>query len=264
MIEVCSLSSGSNGNAFYIKTGPDCFLVDAGISCKQICSRLLEVDSHIERVKGIFITHEHSDHTRGLEVLLKRHPIPVYVTEKTLRRLRERFDEGLIRLIDSKGSVIHNRTEIQSLPKSHDAVDPTLFSFYYKNKKISVVTDIGYACSHVIEAVKDSHVLFLESNYDDKMLWEGIYPHYLKERVAGKRGHLSNIHAGDLIRNHAAPQLTHIFLSHLSENNNNPGLALNTFQNSIRIRDDLVHLQTILTSRRGISPLVKLETNGKG
>jgi phosphoribosyl 1,2-cyclic phosphodiesterase len=260
MIEVCSLSSGSNGNAFFIRTGADCFLVDAGISCRQICLRLQQIKSHIEEIKAIFITHEHSDHVRGLRVLLDRFPIPVYLTERTYNHLPEAITAEQLRFIQADDCLTINHTVIQSLSKSHDAVDPSLFSFFYRDKKISVITDIGYTCGNVIEAVKNAQVVFLETNYDETMLWEGFYPPFLKQRVAGEQGHLSNAMAGELILQHASPGLEYVFLSHLSENNNTPALALETFQAAIKERQDLRSLQTVLTSRHGISPLVKLDS----
>ena len=258
MIEVCGLASGSNGNAFFIRTGTDCFLVDAGISCKQICLRLQQIRHHIDEIKGIFITHEHSDHVRGLRVLLNRFPIPVYITEKTYNYLPEAIDGRHIHFIESNDRITINNTVIQSLPKSHDAVDPSLFIFYYKDKKISTISDIGHACENVVEAVKDANIIFLESNYDETMLWEGFYPYFLKQRVAGEFGHLSNAMAGELILNHASPGLEYVLLSHLSENNNTPEIALQTFQSAVKERQDLRHLQTLLTSRYGISPVVKI------
>jgi phosphoribosyl 1,2-cyclic phosphodiesterase len=261
MIELCSLSSGSNGNVFFIRTGADAFLVDAGISRKQICLRLREIKSDIREIKGIFITHEHSDHIRGLDVLVRNFPVPVYITGKTYDSLPFCIDEKNLRFIASNDTVTIGHTEIQSLPKSHDAADPSLFCFYYKNKKICIITDIGYACANVQEAVKDADVLFLESNYDEEMLKNGFYPPYLKRRIAGDRGHLSNVMAGELVCNHASPRLEYVFLSHLSENNNKPDIAVDTFQTAVKERDDLQHLQekTLLTSRYGVSPVVRMD-----
>jgi phosphoribosyl 1,2-cyclic phosphodiesterase len=260
MIEVCGLASGSNGNAFFIRTGADCYLVDAGISCRQICLRLQQIQHHIDEINAIFITHEHSDHVRGLRVLLNKFSIPVYITEKTYRCLSHEIDDSQLHFIQSDTSTTINQTVIRSLPKNHDAVDPSLFIFYYKNKKISVITDSGQGCGNVIEAIKDANIVFLESNYDDTMLWEGFYPYSLKKRVAGEYGHLSNTAAGELILNHASPQLEYVLLSHLSENNNTPDIALQTFQSVIKERRDLRHLQTIVTSRSGISPVIKIDT----
>ncbi len=258
MIEACSLSSGSNGNAFFIKTGGNAFLVDAGISCKQICVRLEQLQEDIKDIKGIFITHEHSDHVKGLAVFLKRFPMPLYITKKTYKRIAVQIDESYLHFINPNDSVTIDETTIRSLPKCHDAVEPTLFCFYYKNKKISIVTDIGKACEKVIEAVRDAHIVFLETNYDDTMLWEGFYPLYLKKRIAGDFGHLSNVHAASLILDHASPQLEYVFLSHLSANNNTPDMALSTFQSIIEKRDDLARVNTILTSRHGVSRRIRL------
>jgi phosphoribosyl 1,2-cyclic phosphodiesterase len=260
MIEVCSLASGSNGNCFFVRTGDERFLVDAGISCRQICLRLEEIGSHAEEIGAIFITHEHSDHVRGLRVLLKRFPVPVYVSEKTYSRINLDIDDRYLRLIRSRDTVSINGTAVQSLPKSHDAVDPALFCFYYGDKKVAVVTDAGYACENVIEAVRDAHVVFLETNYDEDMLKNGFYPYYLKTRIAGNNGHLSNLHAAQLISRHASARLSHVFLSHLSENNNHPELALSTFLSVIEERDDLGHLKTLLTSRKAVSPVVRIES----
>lgn len=260
MIEVCSLSSGSNGNCFYVRTGEERFLVDAGISCKQIRLRLDQVGSAVHEITGIFITHEHSDHVRGLRVLLKQHPVPVYITEQTYSRIGLDIDYSLLRLISSRDNVSVNGTMIKSLPKSHDAVDPALFCFYYRDRKVSVVTDAGHACENVIEAVRDADIVFLESNYDDHMLMNGFYPYYLKIRISGEHGHLSNHHAAELIKQHGSSRLTHLFLSHLSENNNRPQLALQAFLPVIEQRLDLRELKVLLTSRTEVSPVARIET----
>ncbi|MCP4146799.1 MAG: MBL fold metallo-hydrolase [bacterium] len=260
MIKVCSLSSGSNGNAFFIKTGTDSFLVDAGISCKQICLRLKHIQSDISEIKGIFITHEHSDHIKGITVLLKKHPIPVYMTKKTYNNSDVSIDQKYLNFIGPSDKLFVNDTVIQSLPKSHDAGDPTLFCFYYKGKKISVITDAGYGCDNVISSIRDADILFLESNYDEQMLRNGYYPGFLKRRVAGRNGHLSNDLAGSLIQHHASPKLEYVFLSHLSENNNTPKLAMDTFRSSISKREDLHRVNTILTSRYEVSKVVEVRT----
>ncbi|MCP4219718.1 MAG: MBL fold metallo-hydrolase [bacterium] len=259
MIKVCSLSSGSNGNAFFLQTGSDSFLVDAGISCKQICLRLEEIGSNIKNIKAIFITHEHSDHIKGLRVLLKKNPIPVYMTEKTYYRSSLEIDSKLVEFIQARDYLKVNDTVIQSLPKSHDAVEPTLFSFFYKGKKVSIITDAGYGCDNVIESIKDANILSLESNYDDDMLKNGMYPYYLKQRVAGRHGHLSNVLAASLVCNYATPKLEYVFLSHLSENNNTPRIAMKTFQDYTSRRSDLQKVNTLLTSRHNVSEIVELK-----
>ncbi len=258
MIKLCSLSSGSNGNAFYIKTGNTSFLVDAGISRRQILLRLEQIQSHISEIDGIFITHEHSDHIRGLDILLKYVPRPVYITEKTYNNIPLTIDDQYLNIIQPNARLTIDETEIQSLSKSHDAADPTLFCFHYHGKKISVVTDAGHGCDNVIESIRSADALFLEANYDDEMLRTGFYPPYIKKRIAGPEGHLSNDNAGSLIRDHASPHLEYVFLSHISENNNTHTLAMETFQALIKERDDLQDLNTILTSRHNISEVVEI------
>jgi len=258
MIEVCSLSSGSNGNAFYIRTGSGSFLVDAGISCRQTCLRLEQVGSHISQIKAIFITHEHSDHIRGLRVLLGKYPIPVYLSEKTYAQSGLQLDSQLLHFIEAHSQVRFGLTRVESLPKSHDAAEPLMFSFMYRGRKVSFITDVGSVCANVIRAVQDADIVFLESNYDELMLRNGMYPIFLKERIAGEKGHLSNVTAAELILEHASSRLSHVFLSHLSENNNTPELAYETFISRLKSRADMGHLLTLITSRHHVSTVVKL------
>lgn len=258
MVKVCSLASGSNGNAFYIKTGDTAFLVDAGISRKQLFQRLTQIDSHISEIQGIFITHEHTDHTRGLEVLLRKHPTPVYVSEQTYNEIPLDINRDYLNFIRTNDTINISGTEIQSLSKSHDAVDPSLFCFHYKGIKISVITDAGYGCDNIARAIKDADVLFLETNYDEEMLRSGFYPPYLKRRIESNHGHLSNSDAANLVVQHASPNLKYFFLSHLSENNNTPKLALETVQSILKQREDLPGLKTVLTSRYDVSPVIEI------
>lgn len=260
MIKVCSLASGSNGNAFYIKTGNTAFLVDAGVSRKQLFQRLTQIGSHISEIQGIFITHEHTDHTRGLDVLLRKHPTPVYVSKKTYDEIPLDIHRELLNIIRTNSTIDISGVKIQSLSKSHDAADPTLFCFYYNGIKISVITDAGYGCDNIAQAIKDTDVLFLETNYDEEMLRSGYYPPQLKRRIASKHGHLSNSDAARLVVKYATPNLRYFFLSHLSENNNTPRLALETVQSILKHREDLSHLETILTSRHDVSPVVELKS----
>ena len=258
MIKVCSLSSGSNGNSFYIQTGEDSFLVDDGISCRQICLRLEQIGRNIRDIKGIFITHEHSDHIKGLEVLLRNYNLTVYLSKKTGQRIFKGFKTPDYKIINPGSSVKINSTRILSLSKQHDAVDPSVFCFFYQGKKISVITDAGDICPNIIEAVKGANVIFLESNYDEKMLREGDYPYFLKNRIEGRNGHLSNRLAGDLIYKHATAELSHIFLSHLSENNNRSDIALETFLSTIKERNELQNLKVMVTPRYEVSDLVEV------
>ena len=257
MVKVCSLSSGSKGNVFFIKTGDDVFLVDAGISNKQICLRLEEIGDSYKEIKGIFITHEHSDHIHGLSVFLKNKPVPVYISRKTYLNSSSHIPDSCLNYINNNSTIKINETRIEILKKSHDAVDPSIFNFIYKDFQTSFITDAGYGCNNIINSIKKSDIIFLEFNHDEEMLSKGIYPSFLKQRVSGNEGHLSNKMAAELIKKYASTKLLHIFLSHISENNNTPTLALSTFKKIVNEREDLF-LKTHLTSAQKVSSIVEI------
>lgn len=249
MVEVSVLASGSSGNSFFVKANGLSFLVDAGISCKQIVERLAAIGRNIDDVKALLITHAHIDHVRGADVLTRKFNIPMYATDKTF----ESFSH-LLKQKDQFNSITADKTfnigdvEINPFSKSHDCADPVSYSITYEENTASIITDIGYACRNVRKAVSDSDILCLESNYDIDMLQNGPYPYYLKKRIAGESGHISNYDAALLAMEHASPKLRHIFLSHLSLNNNTPELALNTFK-ILKERKDLQDLNCSLTYR---------------
>lgn len=254
---MCSLSSGSWGNAFFVSTGDRAFLVDTGISCKQILQRLRAVGHSASEIGGIFITHEHVDHIKGLRVLLKRFPIPVYITRRTYSGAGLQVDPCLLQLIEADDRISIGDTVVESRSKLHDAADPCLFTFYYRSRKISIITDVGQPCRNVIDAVRDADIIFLESNHDEEMLTNGPYPYYLKRRISGKLGHLSNRQAASLIRDYASANLEHVFLAHLSETNNTPEIACQCFQTITAANEYLKGITPILTSRHGVSDLVR-------
>lgn len=259
MIEACSLSSGSKGNCFFIKTGKDAFLVDAGISCRQITQRLQAIGHHISEIKGIFITHEHTDHIRGLEVLLKRFQIPIYINWRTLSYSPVKIPTTVVRNFNSNERMMVGEALVEARRKRHDAADPCLFSFYYRGNKISVITDLGQPCEHVVNAIRHSNILFIETNHDEHMLHRGPYPQFLKQRILGNEGHLSNTQAGCLVRDHASPNLEYIFLSHISETNNTPRLALETFANLVQENEKIKEARMIVTDRFEVSEVIKIE-----
>jgi len=232
--------------------------VDAGISCRQIMLRLEQTGHSIEDIEAVFITHEHGDHINGLRVLLNKAPMPVYITKKTYLQSGLDLDESLLRFIKPGSIISIGSTQVQVLPKSHDAAEPCIFNFLYNNKKISIITDMGEICDNAVSSINNSDIIFLESNYDTKMLMEGDYPQFLVARIDGHKGHLSNRQAGTLIREHATSNLKYIFLSHLSENNNTPFIAQRSLQAVLDRRDDLKHVQLIVASRHEASEMVVL------
>lgn len=225
-----SLNSGSNGNCYYIGNKKEAVLIDAGISCKETEKRLRSLGISINKIKAIFISHEHIDHIKGAEMLCKKHSIPVYITKNTNNNCRFKIPEHTIVYFNSHEEIQIGDLTIKAFPKHHDAIDPHSFVVEYNNYNIGVFTDIGVPCEQVIKHFGRCHAAFLEANYDDEMLQNGHYPYHLKKRISGDEGHLSNDQALELFIKHRSPHLSHLLLSHLSKENNKPELAENLFR----------------------------------
>jgi phosphoribosyl 1,2-cyclic phosphodiesterase len=252
MVEVCALASGSNGNSYYIGNDTEAVLVDAGINCKQLLLRMEERQIDPSKIKAVFITHEHSDHICGVRVFCNKHGIPAFYTRGTFLNTSNRHKPRLYRFIDPGSSVTIGDFEIHAFIKKHDASEPCSFRVDVEGKSIGVLTDLGSHSQPVIDHLKQCDILFLESNYDEKMLWEGPYPWPLKKRIASDVGHLSNIQALNLITEHAGERLQTIFLSHLSGENNKPEIAFDVFAPLHQT------YQIVKTTRYGASELIKV------
>lgn len=229
-LEIASINSGSNGNCYYVGNETDAVLIDVGISCKEVERRMLLKGLDIGRLRAIFISHEHTDHIKGLARLSNKYKIPVFITEKTARRGPHMISH-LAQPFFPEIEVAIGDMCITGFAKKHDADDPHSFIVSYKGITVGIITDIGIACDQVVRYFKQCHAVFLESNYDEGMLMNGSYPVYLKKRISGGLGHLSNHQALELFRNHRAPFMTHLILSHLSKENNTPELAAAMFAN---------------------------------
>jgi phosphoribosyl 1,2-cyclic phosphodiesterase len=233
-----ALSSGSSGNCFFVSEKDSSVLIDCGISCSRVLESLSYLRQDPQNLKAIFVTHEHIDHTRGVDVLARQLNIPIYATKGTCKNSFLCLNEKLVNEIENDETVKVGGMEIEAFSKSHDAADP--ISLRIKNgKTISIVTDVGYACKNVCEAVEDSDFLVIESNHDIKMLEQGPYPWFLKKRILGDKGHLSNLHSALCVLEHGKKRMKNIVLAHLSEKNNTPKLAHSTFKNLIKERQDL-------------------------
>lgn len=205
-------------------------LIDAGISRKQILLRMAEKGLDPKKIKAVFISHEHSDHLRGALVLGKRLQVPVYMTSQTWLSAYPNLRPDNPRFFKPGEPVSIGEFTVYPFIKNHDAAEPCSFRIKYKNKNVGVFTDIGEPCDNVIQHLKLCNALFLETNYDEKMLWEGNYPYYLKRRIASENGHLSNRQAFDLLNSHSGENLKFVFLSHLSKENNTPEKAFAEIQ----------------------------------
>jgi phosphoribosyl 1,2-cyclic phosphodiesterase len=226
---ITSLNSGSNGNCYYIGNDSEAVLVDAGISCKETERRMERLGLSMDKVKAIFVSHEHADHINGIPVLSKKYGLPVYITPATLRNSTIRIDKTLIRPFLAGEAIDIGRLSVIAFTKMHDAAEPHSFIIAGNGIKIGVFTDIGEPCTEVIRHFRQCRAAFLEANYDEKMLEEGKYPVYLKRRISGSQGHLSNAQALELFNEHRPPYMSHLLLSHLSKENNHPALALELF-----------------------------------
>jgi phosphoribosyl 1,2-cyclic phosphodiesterase len=230
MLEICAIASGSNGNCYYIGNEESAILVDAGISRKQILLRMEERGLNAQKLKGIFISHEHSDHLRGARVLGKRLQVPVYMTTRTYYGAYNNLRPEHPRFFEPGDPVQVGGFTIHSFLKNHDAAEPCSFRIEYRGLHVGVFTDIGECCNNVSSHLHQCHALFLETNYDEKMLWDGPYPWFLKKRIASGNGHLSNAQAFEMLETFAGDHLQCVFLSHLSKENNSPEIAYKTIE----------------------------------
>lgn len=222
---ITSLNSGSNGNCYYIGNKEEAVLIDAGISCREIEKRMRRLELNIHKVKAIFISHEHSDHIKGVSLLSKKYQIPVYVTELTLKKGGFVIENHLVVYFKTNETISIGNLLITAFSKLHDACDPCSFVVSFNGVNIGVFTDIGTPCENLVFHFKKCHAAFLEANYDEKMLEDGSYPFHLKKRISSSSGHLSNSQALELFKNCRSSFLTHLLLSHLSKNNNCPELV---------------------------------------
>ncbi len=227
---VSSLNSGSNGNCYYIGNQDEAILVDAGISCRETVKRMKRLGLSPKKVRAIFISHEHGDHVYGAPVISRKFNLPVYITKETLSNGQLEIAEERLKTFRPFEPVTIGNLTVTAFPKFHDASDPHSFVVEGYGVCVGVFTDIGTPCEHVIHHFRRCNAAFLETNYDEQMLLSGGYPWPLKNRIRGAYGHLSNDQALELFVKHRPPFMTHLFLSHLSRDNNSPRLVKSMFK----------------------------------
>lgn len=240
-----SLASGSSGNAIYVGSETAHLLVDAGISGKRIEEGLARLELTCKDLDAILVTHEHSDHIGGLGVLSRRYGIPIYTTRGTMDGIREgrnkkmvgEIDDSLFQIIRQDERFTIKDITIQPVSISHDAKEPVAFKFAYGSRKTAVMTDLGVYDEYILSNLQGLDALFLEANHDVRMLQTGRYPYPLKQRILGKRGHLSNEASGRLLSHILHDHMGHIVLSHLSQENNLPELAYEAVRLEITASD---------------------------
>ena len=230
------LASGSTGNAVYIEMGGKRLLVDAGISSRRITAGLHDVGVDPSQLDAIFITHEHRDHIQGLDVFCRRYQRPVYARAGTWDGIGCRDNLPADCRNDLKDSLNLGSLRVDCIPISHDANDPVGFIFRQGESQIANITDIGCINSTLIRSLAGSDIMVLESNHDSEMLKSGPYPPYLKRRISSSNGHLSNLECGRLLSLVEKPsrRIPHVLLAHISQQNNQPQLAMASVEQELR------------------------------
>ena len=224
-IQTCALQSGSNGNCLYVETADTRLLFDAGISARLAEQRLAEHNRDIRAVEALIISHAHSDHVRAAGVFHRRFSLPVYITAGAFRACRGKLGELRdVRHFSCGDSLQFGDTLVATVPTPHDGAESLAFTITHSGKKLGIFTDLGHRFEGLEQHLAGLDAVYIESNYDPQLLADGPYPAWLKARIQGDGGHLSNAEAAQVIRD-SSPQAKLVILSHLSEHNNHPDLA---------------------------------------
>ncbi len=232
MRRFCPLASGSSGNAIYLETNKSKILFDAGISFKQLEKRLGEIGVNVNEIDAIVISHEHSDHTKGLEMVVKKLNIPVFCNSDTANAICQSMAVKPKLKIFLTGEDFHfNDVEIHPFSIQHDTADPVGFTVKFDDLKIGICTDVGFITKSVENHLKWCDYLYLEANHDEDMVHSSSRPMIYKNRVLSRQGHLSNHSCGELLFNILHDKLKHVYLAHLSKECNTPEVAIRTVRN---------------------------------
>ena len=229
-MRLCSIASGSSGNCTYVGSEATHLLIDVGISGKRTEAGLRELALTGADIDGILVTHEHSDHISGLGVFCRKYEIPIYATKGTIQAIlhnggKNAPDASLFREIQADKKMIIKDLTVSPMRISHDAAEPVAYRIGYGGKRVAVCTDLGVYNDYTVECLKGLDAILLEANHDVNMLQVGPYPYYLKQRILGDKGHLSNENSGRLLNRVLHDGLKAVVLGHLSKDNNLPQLA---------------------------------------
>ena len=242
-MRMCSIASGSSGNCIYVGSDDTHLLIDTGISKKRIEEGLKELEIKGEEIGGILITHEHSDHIQGLGVFSRKYELPIYATPGTIEGILSysglgKLPEGLLHPIHTDEPFMIGDIRVNPFAISHDANEPSGSRLECNDKSVAVATDLGKYDEYTVEHLKNLDAVLLEANHDIHMLEVGTYPYYLKQRILGERGHLSNELSGRLLCDILHDNLKHIVLGHLSKENNYARLAYETVKLEVTLADN--------------------------
>lgn len=265
-MRLCSIASGSSGNCIYIGHASTHLLIDAGISGKRIEQGLMEMGVEPQSISGILVTHEHSDHIQGIGILARKYQIPIYGTAETFCAMKKgktnigKVDDTLFQQVFPKDRITIGDIKVTPFSVSHDAANPVAYAFEAEGHKIGMATDLGVYTEETLEYLKHSEILYLESNHDVNMLMVGSYPYYLKQRILGEHGHLSNDTAAELLCKLYHRNLQHVVLAHLSKENNYPELAYETVKSELLLKVGQENMPHLLVAPRDV-PSGMMEIN---
>ncbi|MCL2575757.1 MAG: MBL fold metallo-hydrolase [Defluviitaleaceae bacterium] len=259
-IKFCTIASGSSGNCAFISSGSDKILIDAGLSGKALEQLLTSAGVNAAELTAIFITHEHTDHTKGAGILSRRFNIPVYMTAGTAAGA----DLGKIPahnhfLVRPNISIALDGMEVTPFNINHDANEPVGYTIKTDKHKIAIATDLGHICENAEKNFANADIIIIEANHDLDMLKNGSYPARLKQRILSNIGHLSNTACGVFLAENYSSKTKHIFLAHLSQENNRPILAYETVKNILLANKINLDTQTNLHLANRLAPSKMVE-----
>ena len=234
-MDIFSIASSSSGNSIFVKENNTCILIDAGVSKKRIEEALNKYNYKLDDIDAILITHEHIDHIKGLGALVRSIKKKIYSSKGTIDEIKKNksigeIDSSLFEFIESKKVFEIGDFSVEAINTSHDAKESFCYKIKTKTKTIGIITDLGFYDKDIISNFTDLDTIFIEANYNEDMLKNGIYPYELKKRILGNLGHLSNEQAGYLLNEILTEKTKNIVLCHISKENNDENLALKTIQ----------------------------------
>ncbi|MED4015749.1 MBL fold metallo-hydrolase [Sutcliffiella cohnii] len=243
------LASGSTGNAIYVENDQHSLLIDAGLSGKKMQELFDKIGKKIESLSGILVSHEHSDHIKGLGVIARKYNVPIYANEKTWKAMESNIgvipvDQKFI--FDTGAAKAFGSLQVESFGVSHDAAEPMFFAFHDGAKKLVVITDTGYVSDRMKGVISDADVYVFESNHDVQMLQMGRYPWSIKRRILSDVGHVSNEDAALAMADVIGDKTKRIYLAHLSQDNNMKDLAKMSVTQTLQTRNIVVGEQVEL------------------
>ncbi len=249
-MKLASIGSGSSGNCIYAGNDHSHYLIDAGLSRKRIVDGLKAMQIKPEQIDGIFVTHEHMDHISGLGVFLRKYPVPVFATGKTIDAVLSnaslgKVDAGLFHSLSADRPMRIDDVTVEASEIYHDAADPVCYTLTDSDSKVGIAPDFGTFDDYLVEKMKGCESLLVESNHDLNMLMVGPYPYPLKRRIMSNTGHLSNERAGQFLSKVVGRECRNIYLGHLSKENNYSDLAYEAVKVELMIHNINIEKENI-------------------